>query len=107
MARDDVLRARLESGSPDLTVDLYLYPTEDGGKSMPITLGYSGVFQAKRDVAQGWDGYPLLREPMMPGEQRRVGLFLLMGREAAAELSRSSIIYLWEGRIVGEATIVR
>jgi len=43
---------------------------------------------------------------MAPGESRRVGYIFLSGIKAVEALSVNGKFYLWEGRLIGEATIV-
>lgn len=107
MSRDTVLRERLALRSFDLTVDLYLYPTDAGGRRKPIGIGWGCPCIGDKNVLEGWDGYPLLESEMLPGERRRVGYSFLSGREAVAALTPFGRFYLWEGRLIGEAEIVR
>jgi hypothetical protein len=44
---------------------------------------------------------------MMPGETRRVGFIFLSGNEAVEALSTNEYFYLLEGKLIGEARIVR
>ena len=57
---------------------------------------------------EGWDGYPLLGDvEMQPGETKRsVGFVFLSGDEAAEKLRAAGKFYLWEGRFIGEATVM-
>jgi hypothetical protein len=97
----------LHSVTPDLTVDLYLYPVEAGGRSGPVNLGWGCQCTKDKSVDEGWDGYPLLERAMMPGERRRLGFVFLCGEEAVQALGSNDRFYLWEGRWIGEATVVR
>jgi len=55
----------------------------------------------------GYDGWPLLGDqPMMPGERRRVGYVFLAGEQATEYLRSAPKFYVWEGRIIGEATMI-
>ena len=92
---------------PELTAELHLYSTEDGGKKLPLVLGYGCPCSTDKDTREAWDGYPLVDSPMMPGEKRTVGFIFLSGAEAVKALSAAECFYLWEGRLVGEARIVR
>jgi hypothetical protein len=107
LARETTLRERLARGLPDLTADLYLYPTEAGGKGFPIALGWGCPCSGDTKLLEGWDGYPLLESDMMPGERRRLGFVFLSGERAVNALRSHERFYLWEGRCIGEATIVR
>jgi hypothetical protein len=42
---------------------------------------------------------------MAPGETRRVGIAFLSPDEALPEILRAGKFFLWEGRIIGEATV--
>ncbi len=106
MTRENTLRERLALRSPDLTVDLYLYPTEAGGRKGPIGLGWGCPCSKDSSFKEGWDGYPLLQSEMMPGERRRLGFVLLSGADALLALGSCERLYLWEGRFIGEAEIV-
>jgi hypothetical protein len=90
----------------DIIADVYLYPTDQGGKRFPIQPGYGCPCLPDKDVLIGWDFRLVSDRPLMPGEMRRVGLALLSGQEAAAVLCAAGQFYLWEGRIIGEATVV-
>lgn len=107
MGREKTLRERLALGQPDLVADLYLYSTDDGGKTLPIVLGYGCPCSANKDVAEAWDGYPLVESKLMPGERRRVGFVFMSGQQAVDALTVSDSFYLWEGKLIGEAHIVR
>ncbi len=55
----------------------------------------------------GYDGLPLLGDtPMGPGEQRRLGFVFPSGGDAAIALRSAGRFYLWEGRCIGEATVL-
>jgi len=106
MTRESTLRERLALGSPDLTADLCLYPTELGGRKSQIRLGFGCPCMKDKNIREGWDGYPLLQGEMKPGQRLRLGFVFLSGREAALALSSFQRFYLWEGRFIGEAEIV-
>ena len=106
MTRESYLRQRMVSGQPDLVADLYLYPTDAGGKANPIQLGYGCPCSASKDTREAWDGCPLIDGQMRPGERRQVGFVFLSGRDAVEALAAGDRFYLWEGRFIGEARIV-
>jgi len=107
MTRATTLRERLAEGTPELVVDLHLYATDAGGKALPIVLGYGCPCSSDKNAREAWDGYPLVDTPMMPGETRRVGFVFLSGSEAMDALSAAGCFFLWEGKLIGEAQIVR
>jgi hypothetical protein len=97
---------------------LHLYPTEDGGRKQPAFLGWCcpcflekdgprrGV-ESLENLPVGYDACPLIGdEPMYPGEHRRVG-FVCLFQESVEALHRAGHFYLWDGRFVGEAHVVR
>ncbi len=45
-------------------------------------------------------------EPFEPGTERRVG-FVFLSDEGAETMKRAGRFYLWDGRFVGEASVVR
>jgi hypothetical protein len=56
----------------------------------------------------GHNGWPQLKEPLVPGDSRRLGfVFLLSGKESADALRKAGTFYLWEGKFVGEAVVVK
>lgn len=90
---------------PDLTADLYLYPTKAGGRKAAIGPGWGCPCTAD-NLQEGWDGYPLLKSEMKPGERRRIGFVFLSGAEAVTALRPRGRFYLWDGRVIGEAEII-
>ncbi|MGY3609103.1 MULTISPECIES: hypothetical protein [unclassified Bradyrhizobium] len=107
MTRETAFREALHAVTPDLIADLYLYPVEAGGRTGPVRLGWGCPCTKDRSVDEGWDGYPLLERAMMPGERRRLGFVFLCREEAAQALGATDRFYLWEGRWIGEAAVVR
>jgi len=101
---------QLKSMSPELIADLWLYPTEDGGRKQAVGLGWGCPCTIQSEQGSGWvgyDGWPLLGDQlMMPGERRQVGYVFLAGLQAIGYLQSAAKFYLWEGRIIGEATII-
>lgn len=100
------LRQRLHAGAHDAVVDLHLYSTADGGKTGPALPGWGCPCMPDASLPIGWDGYPLLQAPMLPGERRRVAYVFLLGREAADALAAVDRFFLWEGRLIGEGRVV-
>jgi hypothetical protein len=94
--------------TPELVVQLTLYPTDQGGRREPIPPGWScPCFPTRETDVAGWDGCPMLGDDwMQPGETRIVGYAFLSGREAAEALSLNEHFYIWERRIIGEAKIL-
>ncbi len=110
MVFGDGLKGRAEflrNAKPELVADLRLYSTEEGGRKSPIPPGWGCPCSAERNTNEAWDGFPILGEQeMRPGEARRVGFVFLSGEAAALLFRRAGSFYLWEGRFIGEATVV-
>jgi hypothetical protein len=100
------LRSRLDEGTADLVVELFLYPTQDGGRESAIIMGWGCPCSAKKTLEEALDGYPLLDRELAPGERRKVGFVFLSGDTAVSALKPHGRFYLSEGRFIGEAKIV-
>jgi len=109
--------ARMRELAPAFVADLHLYPTEEGGRELPIHLGFccpcfvekvgpkSGV-EGWADPPTGYTACPLLGDsPMHPGETRRVG-FVSLSDESVQALVSAGRFYLWDGHFVAEAKVV-
>jgi len=105
MTREASLQQRLSLGLPDLTAELYLYPTNAGGRKSLIGLGWGCVCSKDKALVEGWTGYPLLHSEMMPGERRTLGFVFLSSAKATSALTAGDKFYLWEGGFIGEAKI--
>jgi len=97
--------------APLLTADLVFYSPEEGGYASPRRPGWGCICCTRRipkgSVIEGVDGWPQLEAPLSPGDHRRVGfVFLTSGEEGAQILRNAGKFYLWDGRYVGEATVV-
>ncbi|HME09102.1 MAG TPA: hypothetical protein VKG25_18735 [Bryobacteraceae bacterium] len=93
--------------SPQLIADVTLYSAADGGKKIDAQPGWGcPCCCSKSSPFVGWDGWPLLDEPLAPGDRRRIGFVFLSGEEAAEIFRKAGTFYLWEGRFIGEAVVV-
>jgi hypothetical protein len=55
----------------------------------------------------GWDAWLLLGDaPLNPGDERRLG-FVFFTSEGLERMRSAGKFYLWEGRFIGEATVVK
>jgi hypothetical protein len=99
----DMRRAR-----QDLIADVWLYPTDQGGKLQPVFSGWGYPCKTTLDPEEpAWDGWPTLGEAeLRPGETGRFGWMFLSGDQAASTMRQAGKFYLWEGRIIGEAVVV-
>ena len=97
----------LPTMSPQLVADVTLYSTAEGGKKLTVHPGWGcPCCCSKSSPVVGYDGWPLLMEPLAPGDSRRLGFVFLSGEEAADVLRKAGTFYLWEGRFIGEAVVV-
>jgi hypothetical protein len=108
MAKPHKTRAdALREMAPQLFADVVLYPTNEGGKRITVRPGWGCPCACSNSAdAIFYDGWPLLDASLSPGERRRLGFVFLSGEEAAAALRKAGKFYLWEGRFIGEATVV-
>lgn len=102
-------RGFLLTTKPLLTAKLYLYPTAEGGKINPISIGWGcPCFRAEDKSIPAYDGYPLLGEnSMLPGETQTIGFTFLSGKEAADIFIDIGEFYLWEGKFIGKAIVLK
>lgn len=91
---------------PDLIADIWLYPTEAGGKRQPVFSGFGcPCMVSKARPWSGWDARLVFEgELIHPGQKRRVG-FAFLTQEGAQTIREARRFFLWEGRVVGEATV--
>ncbi|MFC0587902.1 hypothetical protein ACFFF7_00585 [Novosphingobium aquiterrae] len=100
--------ADLKKMKPALFADVFLYATSEGGKRIaalpgwgcPCTFSYEQPFI-------GYDGWPVLDEPLNPGERRAAVPFVFLSAEGADKMREAGRFFLCEGKVVGEAIVVR
>ncbi|WP_175518153.1 hypothetical protein [Sphingomonas sp. OK281] len=104
MSRVDIQR----EAAPEIVADVRMYETADGGRAAPAAPGWGcPVMVSDVEPLLGFDALPLLRDQALePGECRRLGFVFLSPQEAVAAIEKAGRFYLWEGRFVGEATVV-
>jgi hypothetical protein len=101
------IREALQNAVPQLIADVTLYSTAEGGKKLAAQPGWGCPCSvSKSPPLVGYDGWPLLKQPLSPGEGRRVGFVFLSGEDAAEVFRKAGVFYLWEGRFIGEAVVV-
>lgn len=92
---------------PQIIADVFLYATADGGRRLAAPPGWGCPCSCSNSKEEPfYDARLLLDAPLAPGERRRVGFVFLSGMEAASVFRSARKFYLWEGRFVGEATVV-
>jgi hypothetical protein len=93
--------------APQLVADVWLYPAANGGKGQTAEPGWGRpCFCSKSTNTICYDGWPILHEPLAPGDRRRVGFVFLHEEQAVEALRRAGTFYLREGRFLGEALVV-
>lgn len=104
MSRVDIQR----EAAPQIVADVRMYETTDGGRAAPAAPGWGcPVIVSDVEPLTGFDALPLMRDQaLVPGECRRLGFVFLSPQEAVAAIEKAGRFYLWEGRFVGEATVV-
>jgi hypothetical protein len=101
------IREALRTMPPQLIADVTLYPTTQGGKKLVAQPGWGcPCTVTKSPPLISYDAWPLLEEPLAPGDHRRLGFVFLSGEQAAGVFRKGGIFYLWEGRFIGEAVVV-
>jgi hypothetical protein len=100
---------QLSTMTPQLIADVTLYPPSEGGRKSIAFPGWGcPCVASKSQPIVGYDGWLLLGDtPFKPSSSRRVGFVFLSGEEAAEIMRKAGTFYLWEGRFVGEAVVVR
>lgn len=94
---------------PQLIVEVFLYPV--GGRDGPVFsvrgAHYGCVCKLTRNSPEGRDCRMLLDgEPILLGQPRRLG-FVFLSSDSADVFRAARKFYLWEGKIIGEAVVVR
>lgn len=99
--------ADLRRMTPGLIADLQLYSTADGGKQIAARPGWGcPCLVSQQRPLSGYDGWPVLSEPLQPGEMRTAVPFVFLSPEGADAMRKAGRFYLWEGRFIGEAVVV-
>ena len=98
--------AKLREMPPQLIATVRLYAIADGGRTIPVLPGWGcPCMVSKQAPLLGYDGWPLLDEPLRPGDLRDQVGFVLLAAEGAEAIRRARRFYLWEGRFIGEAVV--
>jgi len=116
MAKEEERAQRREASSLNgrwtATADLYLYPTEQNGRKSAARGSYRPIGFLRKDPTFGLNGdqaYGIFFELgdtfVAPGETKRVNCFFIYGPSFDVFINAKKF-YIWDGRIVGEATLV-
>lgn len=100
-------QGRLKGMCAQLVADVTLYPTIDGGRLTAALPGWGCPCMVQKESPLiGWDAWPLLGDTSISrGESRRLG-FVFLSPAGLATMQKAGKFYLWEGRFIGEATVV-
>jgi hypothetical protein len=102
-----IMADRLRGMTPHLVADVVLYSTESGGKRIPALHGFGcPCMVSKTEPLLGYDARLILDEPLHPGQARRIG-FVFLHRASVNVMLEARHFFLWEGKFIGEATVVR
>lgn len=96
----------------EIEVDLYLYPTERSGRTVPVLGNYRPLGFLRIDPTLGPDGtqahalfFKLGDNPIKPGESRRVTCSF-HHRPSFDAFMEAKKLYVWDGQISGEIVLV-
>jgi hypothetical protein len=94
---------------PALIIDLQLYPTHEGGREGPIAPGFGCPCSKTKDLSiPMFTVFPQLGDQwMQPGETRQVGVVFLVKDEAWEVLGNADRLYLYDGKWIGEAQVIK
>lgn len=100
--------ARVKTLEPHLVGEVWLYPTDQGGRKSAMRVGICLPCMVSVEAPlTAWDGFPLLGdEGLEPGQRRRLGFHFLSGEEAAGLMRAAGKFFLWDGRPIGEVLVV-
>ena len=100
--------AWVKAQTPQLTVEMTLYPTGEGGRKTAVAPGWGCPCSLSTSAnSLFYDGWPQLGDDWMnPGETRRLGFIFPFPEDAWTILKAAGKFYLWEGRYIGEALVV-
>ncbi|WP_234030285.1 hypothetical protein [Erythrobacter mangrovi] len=97
----------LRSKSPQLVGDFVLYATKDGGKHWPAWPGWGCLCRLGEGLDQpGYIAWPLLEEPLQPGDKRENVGFVFLSAEGADVMRNAGKFYLWDSGLIGEVSVV-
>lgn len=99
--------ADLRRTTPGLVADIQLYCTADGGRQIAARPGWGcPCLISQQRPLYGYDGWPVLSEPLQPGDKRSAVPFVFLSPEGADVMRKAGRFYLWEGKFIGEAVVV-
>lgn len=90
--------------SPDIFANVKLYPTSEGGKRLSIT----GDFSCPAKIGETFYDCRMFLEKRLvsPGTtEMRVPIKFLNWPDVKPLLQKGTTFFIWEGKIVGEATV--
>ena len=75
--------ARFRQMPPQLVANVRLYETEKGGRQQAALPGWGCPCMTTQQTLLGYDGWPILEEPLCPGDERD-GVAFVFSREKGA-----------------------
>jgi len=92
--------------APDALVELRLFPPDAGGRAGPTSTAWWGcplsidgeLFDGRFDLSE--------IEPLQPGESRVVPVKFLRPDLVEPRIAEGQKLRVWEGRFIGEATVL-
>lgn len=92
--------------APDALVELRLFPSEAGGRAGPTLTDWWGCpLSIDGDLFDGRFDLPEM-EPLRPGESRVVPVKFLSPDLVRTRIAKGQELRVWEGRFIGEATVL-
>lgn len=91
---------------PDLEVELYLFPTEKGGRQNPLWQGcrLPHDFGLPDEMNDGM--YEFLDAPPHPGSNQKAYVWLLAPERNQGRVSQGSEFRVWDGRFIGQGRVM-
>lgn len=92
---------------PDLIAEVRFYPTSESGRKSPVPNGYGCPCILNPELPEGNDARFLFANDWVElGETVTAKLCFMLGHEVAGKYIQARRFYLWEGKVIGEATVV-
>lgn len=103
----DERAATLKRMTPEFVANVQLYTTAEGGRQQAARPGWGCPCMVSHEQPlAGYDGWPVLDEPLRPGERRDGVAFVFLSPEGGEAMRKAGRFYLWEGKFIGEAVVI-
>ncbi|MCJ8157934.1 hypothetical protein [Sphingomonas sp. LaA6.9] len=98
-----------QSRSRDLVADVRLYDADQDGRrqAIPAEVAFGCLCFLSKSISKGgWDArLQIGNEPFSPGTSRQIG-FVFLTPAGADAIKQAGHFYLWDGRFIGEASVI-